>query len=155
DQLGLSASQMEAIRGMMADAKMRLVEAQQKLATDTAELNELLKVDSPEEARCLSKLDKVLDDEKSVKHITLSLTLSIRGKLTAEQIAKLNELRSTLASGKGLPGGAGGGMPESLQTKLRQFQELAQERQRAGGDVSGLEGTMEEVKTLVQAGKLA
>jgi hypothetical protein len=108
EQIGLDAAQTAALRTAMQEARPKLAEAQQKLAADNAALAELLRAVPTDSAKCLAQLDKVLEDEKAVKQITLSLMLEVRGKLTSEQIAKLKGLRDVPRDvGAGKVGGEG------------------------------------------------
>ncbi|HVT80822.1 MAG TPA: hypothetical protein VHM90_09200 [Phycisphaerae bacterium] len=169
EQIGLDQSQTQAIRALLQEARAKLAETQQKLATDTATLRELLAAASPDQPKCLEQLDRVLEDEKSVKHINLSLMLDIKSRLTADQIAKLMALRDRAKEGvakvggdTGLPkaGGdagmakAGGDVPEALRAKLQDVRAKAMAKQQAGVDISGVKALVQEAQSLAQQGKL-
>jgi len=163
DQIGLDQSQTQALRQLLQEARTKLAEVQQRMAADTAAMRELLAAVPPDEAKCIAQLDKVLDDEKAVKHINLSLMLEIKSKLTPDQIAKLTALRDRAKTGDGIPkvGGdtgapkAGGdaAVPEALRGKLQEVRTKATARQQAGGDISGIKATVQEAQTLAQQGK--
>ena len=161
DQIGLDQSQVQTLRAALQEARTKLAEVQQKMATDTAAMRELLAAVPPDEQKCLEQLDKVLDDEKAVKHINLSLMLQIKSRLTPDQIAKLTALRDNAKAGDGAPklGGdtgtpnLGEGAPESLRAKLQDVRTKATAKQQAGSDISAIKALAQEAQSLAQQGK--
>ena len=154
-QVGVDPAVVEAARTQMQTFRPKLEEAQQKLRTDTVALNDLVKQDHPDVQTCLAQLDKVLEDERAVKRMNLEAALTIKNKLTPEQITQLIQLRDKLlAGGAAGPGGAGGAgaVPETLRAKMQQVQTLAQQRQQEGRDLSQVRTLMQDARTAAQAG---
>ena len=144
-EIGLSDAQKEAIHGEIEKVQSRFPDMQQKLQAQMSALAELLKADQPDETRVLSQLDKVLDAERDVKKAQMALGLAIRSKLTAEQRAKLRELRPKFAGNQGPP-------PE-IQAKMQKLQQAMQQRQQDGRDLSDLQPIMSQLQPLMQQGK--
>ena len=149
-QIGLDPAVVEGARAQMEAVRPKLMEAQQKLGTDTAALNDLLKLDHPDVPACLAQLDKVLADENAIKRMNLEMALTIKDKLTAAQMAQLIQLRDKLLAGGA---GAGGVVPETLRAKMQQVQTLAQQRQQEGRDLSQVRTLMQDARTAAQAGE--
>jgi Spy/CpxP family protein refolding chaperone len=144
-EIGLSDSQKQAIHDEMEKVQSRFPDMQQKLQAQMSALGDLLKADQPDEAKVLAQLDKVLDAERDVKKAHLSLVLAIRSKLTAEQQAKLRELRSKFAANQGPP-------PE-IQAKMQKLSQAVQQSQKDGRDMSDLHSIMSEFQPLMQQGR--
>ena len=150
-QVGVDPAVVEAARVQVQNRLPLLQEAQQKLRTDTAALDELVKADHPDAPACLAQLDKVLADERAIKRMNLEAALTIKAKLTPQQVAQLIQLRDgQLAAGAA---GGAGAVPETLRAKMQQVQTLAQQRQQEGRDVSQVRTLMQEARTAAAAGR--
>jgi Spy/CpxP family protein refolding chaperone len=96
--IGLTDSQREAIKSEARQAQRKLTDLQWQLQDEVEKLVALMKPASPDEARVLAQLDRVLAAERDIKREHLTLVVRLKGKLTAEQQAKLRELRGATAS---------------------------------------------------------
>jgi hypothetical protein len=148
-QAGVDQAVVDAVAKVFQDQRAKLEEAQQKLRTDTAALNELVRQDQPDAKACLAQLDKVLEDERVIKRMNLELALLVKAKLTPDQIARLIQLRNQQLAVANNAGGA----PEALRAKMQQVQTLAQARQQDGRDLTEVRRLMQQVRTAVQAGR--
>jgi tetratricopeptide (TPR) repeat protein len=151
-QVGVDPAVVEAARTQMQNLRPRREEAQQKLRTDAAALDDMVKLDHADVPQCLAQLDKVLEDEHAIKRMNLEAALIIKAKLTPQQVAQLIQLRDRLlAAGTGA--GVAGVVPETLRAKMQQVQTLAQQRQQEGRDVSQVRTLMQDARTAAQAGR--
>lgn len=144
-EIGLTDAQKQAIHEAIQNVQSRFPEMQQKLQAQMSALADLLKADQPDETIVLAQLDKVLDAEREVKKAHLSLALAVRSKLTAEQQAKLRELRPKFAADQGPP-------PE-IQAKMQKLHQAVEQAQKGGRDLSDLHPIMNELQPLIQQGR--
>ena len=152
-QVGIDAAVIESIRTEIMNLRPKLEEAQQKLRADTAALDALVRLDRPDAPACLAQLDKVLADEAAIKRLNLGLALTVKGKLTPQQIEQLKQLRDKLlAAGGGAAGGIDGA-PATLRAKMQEVQALAQKRLQEGRDLAEVRKLMQDARTAAQDGK--
>lgn len=91
--IGLSEDQKGAIRGEIVKAQGRFLELQWQLQDAVENLVGLVKQTGAEENEVMARLDKVLAAEREVKRTQLTLLIRIKNRLSAEQQARLRELR--------------------------------------------------------------
>jgi Spy/CpxP family protein refolding chaperone len=91
--IGLSEEQKGSIRGEIAKAQARFLELQWQLQDAMESLLALVKQAGAEEGEVMTRLDKVLAAEREVKRTQLALLIRIKNRLSAEQQARLRELR--------------------------------------------------------------
>ena len=92
EQIGLSQQQLETLQGRVAKTQLQSEELRKKLELESAALATLAKPERVEEAAILAQLDKVLNAERELKHLHISLVVAIKNLLTPEQQAKLHEM---------------------------------------------------------------
>jgi Spy/CpxP family protein refolding chaperone len=96
--LGLNEDQKNFFKVEMRKAHARFTELQWQLQDEMEKLVSLVKQDQIDEQQVLAQLDKVLNAEREIKHIQISLVVRIKNKLTPEQQARLREIKSRAQS---------------------------------------------------------
>jgi Spy/CpxP family protein refolding chaperone len=134
--LGLSEEQGTSLRTEFESAKSRVDELQRKLDAEIQKLVEILKPARVDEAAAASQAETILDIERNVKRTQLKLMVFLKNVLTAEQQAKLDEIKR-------------------LDPKIRQVKTKVNKWRAEGRDVSEIERLGEEVKALMSQGKVA
>ena len=149
-ELGLDETQQQAIRDEMQKAWEKVGGLEKGLQKEVAALHELLQQSSTDEQKALAQLDKVLDAERQIKRAHLSLSLAIRGKLTAEQQAKVRDIQQKFAAqDHGQPGGP----PDAMKQKMQRLSALMDRAHQDGRDMSAVKPLMEELSPLMHQGK--
>ena len=92
--LGLDDAQKNDMRGELLKAQTRFNELQWQLQDAMESLAGLLKKNPADERQVLAQLDKVLAAEREMKRTQIGLMLRIRNRLTPDQQARLQKLRS-------------------------------------------------------------
>ena len=93
-EIGLSADQREFIKAEVIKAQARFTDLQFQLAGEAEALIALVKQDRVDEQQTLAQLDKILALEREIKRAQFILVIRIKNRLTPEQYARLQELRS-------------------------------------------------------------
>jgi Spy/CpxP family protein refolding chaperone len=92
--IDLSDAQKTYIRGELLKAQTRFTELQWQLQDAMEALVLLLKQSAADESQVMSQLDKVLSSEREIKRTQISLLVRIKNKLTPDQQAHLQRLRT-------------------------------------------------------------
>ncbi len=92
--IGLDDAQRNFVRSEVLKAQTHFTELQFQLQDAMETLSGLLKENPVEESQVLAQLDKVLNAEREVKRSQIALMVRIKNKLTAEQQARLRQLRA-------------------------------------------------------------
>lgn len=92
--IGLTDTQKNFFKTELRKAQMRFTELQWQLSDESEKLVAIVKQEPLDESAALAQLDKVLNAEREIKRVQLSLVIQIRNNLTAEQRARLTELKS-------------------------------------------------------------
>lgn len=95
--IDLTQQQKGEIQELMEQAQGQSKELQQKLAQEMSALSAILAADRVDEPKALEQLDRVADAERQIKRQQLALLMSIKNKLTPEQLAKVREVRAEQA----------------------------------------------------------
>jgi Spy/CpxP family protein refolding chaperone len=140
EQLGLSEDQGTTLQNAFQETQQRIQTLQQDMQREAEKLAELAKPEKVEEKAVAAQADKVLDLERQMKHAQLSLLVLIKNTLTAEQQAKLREVKAQ---------GAG------IEAKMKQVQEAVQKWQQGGRDLSPLQPIKTEMESAMAQGKFA
>jgi Spy/CpxP family protein refolding chaperone len=149
EQIGLSQQQLETLQARVAKTQSQSEELRKKLEFETAALATLAKPERVEEAAILAQLDKVLNAERELKHLHISLVAAIKNLLTPEQQAKLHEMIKD----------GGTQFAEATRNRLTEKMERVKAGAQAwadgGRDPSDVLRTMEQkFKPLIDAGKV-
>jgi Spy/CpxP family protein refolding chaperone len=91
--IGLTADQQAAIRAEMQTVMTRFTDLQWQQSAEAETMNAFLKQDRADERQVLAQLDKLLAIEAEVKKLHLTALVRVKNILTAEQQAKLKELK--------------------------------------------------------------
>ena len=91
--INLGEKQRSAIKAEVQKAQAKFIDMQWDMKEETEKMVRLLQQTPADEARILDQADKVMALEREIKKTQLSLLIRIRNTLTAEQIAKLEEIR--------------------------------------------------------------
>ena len=93
-EIGLTDDQREYLKAESRKAQLRFTELQWQLQDSMEALASLLKQPSADESQVLAQLDKVLNSEREIKRAQLLLMVRIKNRLTPDQQAKLQKIRS-------------------------------------------------------------
>lgn len=91
--IGLGEDQREAIQAAVDEAHAAVHDLKWDLQPETQALADLVAADSLDEAAILAQAERVMDLEKRIKLIHMSLVIRIKNLLTADQRATLSDLR--------------------------------------------------------------
>ena len=91
--IALGEDQREAIKNAVDEAHATVHDLKWDLQPETQALADLVAAESIDEAAVLAQAERVMDMEKRIKLIHMSLVIKIKNLLTAEQRATLNRLR--------------------------------------------------------------
>jgi Spy/CpxP family protein refolding chaperone len=94
DAIGLTDAQKTTIQPMMLRAQAHFLELQPRLAREVQTMVGLIGQSRVDESRVLSQLEKVLSVEREIKRTQIGLMIRIKNVLTAEQQARLRQLRT-------------------------------------------------------------
>ena len=91
--IGLTDDQRDAIRKEMQESVGKFTEFQWQQSAENEKLAALSKADSVDEEKTLAQLDALLKVENEMKRLQARTMIRVRNLLTAEQRAKLREMR--------------------------------------------------------------
>ena len=92
-EIGLTDEQKAFLKAETRKVQPRFTELQWQLQDEAEKLLALVKGERVDEKQALAELDKLLDIEREVKRLQVTLVIRIKNDLTAEQQAKLSEIR--------------------------------------------------------------
>lgn len=92
--IGISEEQKNAIRIELGAAQSKFTEMQWKLQDEMEKMVSLVKQPRVDEKQALEQLEKILTIEREIKRTQITLMVRIKNKLTPDQQAKLEEIRS-------------------------------------------------------------
>jgi Spy/CpxP family protein refolding chaperone len=93
--IGLTDRQMESIKNEIQKTQSRVLDFQFQIQKELAKLVPLLDARPVDEERVLAQADVVMSSETRIKKTHLAMLVRIKNLLTAEQQAKLEQLRET------------------------------------------------------------
>jgi Spy/CpxP family protein refolding chaperone len=93
EEIGISDEQKAYLRSEIRQAQTSFTDLQWKLQDEAEKMMALVKQQKVDEQQVLGQLEKVLAAEREIKRAQITLLVRIKNKLTAEQRAKLDELR--------------------------------------------------------------
>ena len=99
--ISLTDEQRDAISQMIQDLQGRVVRLQWELLDEVQQLTEILEGPRVDLDRSLDQMDDVLETEKQIKQAHLEMLIRIKNLLSAEQQARLDELRDSGGGGAG------------------------------------------------------
>jgi len=92
--LGLTEDQKTYFKSEISQAQARFTELQWKLESEMEKMILLANQPKVSESQITAQMDKVLGLEREIKLAQMTLIIRIKNKLTAEQQARLREIRS-------------------------------------------------------------
>jgi Spy/CpxP family protein refolding chaperone len=92
-ELNLADKQRAAIKSEVQKAQAKFIDMQWDMKEETEKMLRFLQQTPVDEARVLGQADKVMGLEREIKKTQLSLLIRIRNLLTADQLAKIEEIR--------------------------------------------------------------
>lgn len=146
EAIALSDEQTTSLRQEIQKAHERFSGMHEKLQKEVAALGALLKKERVDEAIALAQFDKVLNQEREIKRAHLALVLGLKNKLSAEQQAKLQEIKKRQFNPEG--------PPAAIVEKLQKVQAGVQKWQDEGRDPSPVAELMQGFEPLMKEGKL-
>jgi Spy/CpxP family protein refolding chaperone len=133
DEIGLSASQRQAVRRIQSEVQPRMPPLLRQMRTERDALLALLQAEKVDEGAVLAQFEKLNAIETELKRLRLQMTVAVKRVLTAEQQAKAQALQEKRRAESG--GSTG---PDSLPAKLRRVKEGLEQWKREGRDVTPL-----------------
>jgi TonB-dependent SusC/RagA subfamily outer membrane receptor len=94
-ELALQDAQRATIVGELERSQATFVQLQWKMSGESEQLETLLASPTVNEAAVLAQIDRVLAVEREIKRAQIALLVRIKNTLSAEQQARLTELRSS------------------------------------------------------------
>ena len=91
--IGLKPEQRTAITRAIKDFQGKVLDLQWQMQEETGRFGELLDKPLVDQAAALAQIDKVLAVEREVKRAHIGLLIQIKNQLTAEQQARLAQVR--------------------------------------------------------------
>lgn len=93
EELGLQEKQRAAIKTEVLKTQPKFLEWQWEMGEETQKMMALLKMTPVDEAKVVEQADRIMALERNVKRTHLGLLVRLRNLLTAEQIARLEQVR--------------------------------------------------------------
>jgi Spy/CpxP family protein refolding chaperone len=137
--LELTPEQEASLREAVEATREPLADLHEQMKVQAAKMADLVKGEKLDEAAVLRQADKVMKLEHDIKQLQLSLLIKIKNTLTAEQQAKLRELKGRL---------------DGLQRKLREAKDLTEQWKREGRDLAPFEDKRPEFEALMREGRI-
>ena len=135
----LNAEQRAFIQAEIKSMEAHLRTAERPLREGSEKLLALVKWERVNEQEALEQVDKVLASEREIRRTQLGLLIRIKNRLTVEQQAKLQELKTGL---------------KAIEPKVQQVQAGVEHWQQEGRDPSPVVQMIQELEPLVREGKL-
>jgi Spy/CpxP family protein refolding chaperone len=99
-EIGLTEEQRDYLKVESRKAQLRFTELQWQLLDESEKLAALVKQEHVDEQQTLATLDKILDVEREIKRLQMSLVVRIKNKLTPEQQTRLMDIKRAAAAPK-------------------------------------------------------
>ncbi|OLE71200.1 MAG: hypothetical protein AUG74_06710 [Bacteroidetes bacterium 13_1_20CM_4_60_6] len=153
EAISLTDEQRDFITTEMNKAQERFTAMHQKLQSEVEAAGALLKKARVDEAAAMAQFEKVLNQERDIKRAHLALVLAFKNRLSAEQQAKLQELKKQQLTGaagreRGRPQ-----LPQAIPQKMERVKAAVQKWQDEGRDPSQVGELMQGFEPLMKEGK--
>ena len=90
-RIGLTPDQVKRIDGLFLDSRVQLIHLHASLEEEQLRLEPLLAASSVDEQAALAQISKIADTRADLEKTNAKMLLGIRGALTADQWAKLQQ----------------------------------------------------------------
>ena len=148
ESLGLNETQLQDLQSIVQDVQPKFQALKEQLENRATAFREILHQANPDSAQVEEKLRALLANENEMKLLQVRLMLSLRNKLTPEQVEKARQLR------KQQPQSAlKEGLQERLQKKFEKLKAALGERNLGGEPPEEIVKQVKEIQALVQNGQ--
>jgi len=152
EALGLDETQLHELQATVQEVQPKFETLRGQLEERTRALQAALHEAKPDVAQTEEKLRALLGQENEMKILQIHLMLTLRNKLTAEQVDKARQLRQDPRTQSG-GGDPRQGLPERLQKKFEQLKAAVQERAFGGAPPEEIVKQVGEIQHLAQGGQ--
>jgi len=148
EAIGLTDDQLTSIQSALEKAQPRFQDLNLRLEKEKDALVALTRKDQVKEKAAIDQLDKMLDIERELRRTHVALMITLKNKLTAEQLAKLKEIRLK-------PGAVvtSAGPPAGLNAKLEKVKAGVDKWIEDGRNPSAIAELMQEFDPLMKKWK--
>jgi Spy/CpxP family protein refolding chaperone len=94
EEIGLTEEQKNFLKTESRKAALRFTELQWQLSDAAEKMAAVVKQPKVDEHQAIAMLDQVLDAEREIKRLQVSLVIRIKNNLTPEQQAKLQDIKN-------------------------------------------------------------
>jgi Spy/CpxP family protein refolding chaperone len=94
EEIGLTEEQKNFLKTESRKAALRFTELQWQLSDAAEKMAAAVKQPKVDEQQAIAMLDQVLDAEREIKRLQVSLVIRIKNNLTPEQQAKLQDIKN-------------------------------------------------------------
>jgi Spy/CpxP family protein refolding chaperone len=98
EEIGLTEAQKDFLKTESRKAALRFTELQWQLSDAMEKLAAAVRQPKVDEQQAIAMLDQVLDAEREIKRLQVSLVIRIKNNLTPEQQARLQDIKSKARS---------------------------------------------------------
>jgi len=152
ETLGLNESQLQDIQAIVQDVQPKFENLKGQLEDRAKAFQEALHQAKPDVALTEDKLRAMLTQENEMKLLQVHLMLTLRSKLTPEQVDKARQLRAQMPQ-QAAANDPREGLPERLQKKFQQLKAAVEEKAAGGAPPDGIVKQVGAIQQLVQQGK--
>ena len=167
EALGLNETQIQDMQATVRDAAPKFESMKSQLEERAKAFQDAIHQDKPDITQADDKLHSMLLQENEMKQLQMHVMLTLRSKLTPDQVAKARALRAQSTSGGSAPGASASspssssanpdptnGLRERLQAKFEQLKTAVQaEASATGQPPEDIVTKAHEIQQLVQTGK--
>ena len=93
NEIQLTKVQKDSILNIVEDAQKKFSRLQWDLEAEVGSMQKLLAASTVSETKVLEQLDKVLDQERHIKRVQITLMVRVKNTLTDTQKARLNSFK--------------------------------------------------------------
>jgi Spy/CpxP family protein refolding chaperone len=149
EALGLSDTQIQDLQAIVQDVQPKFESLKSQLEERGKAFQEALHQPKPDIDQTEEKLRAMLTQENQMKLLQVRLMLTLRSKLTPEQVEKARQLRPhSVASGN-----PNAGLAQRLQAKFEKLKAAVEARAVGGQPPEEIVAKAREIQQLVQNGK--
>jgi hypothetical protein len=149
EALGLNETQLQDMQAIVQDVQPKFEALKGQLEDSVKTLQEALHQPKPDIAKTEEKLRSMLTQENEVKVLQIRLMLTLRDKLTPEQVEKARQLRPQFTSTTN----PDEGLAERLKAKFEQLRTAVEARASGGQPPEEIISKAHDIQQLVQTGK--